>query len=287
MLLSRLNIVSLQRKDHARMEELLRRYETHSSDRFRVYAKIVQLVTTHAFAEETVLFPAARRLLHPTDELTRDIEAKHQQINELMIEMQELEPGDAGFDGRAEKLFSRLRADAREEEDRLLTALAAATDERHLQSIGAAWAAARFTAPNRPHPRVSRRPPGNILAGLPLAIIDRARRLFERSERKRIQRAAAPLIPHPPRAFRAGVRSAASDELNAKHIECAAILLDVCGANSSRAAPGEVRRVAKICPFNVCIERLARGERLCKWGAGSGVDARIYNYRKCCRSACL
>ena len=180
MLLSRFNIVTLQRKDHARMEQLLRSYESHSADRFRLYAQIVQLVTTHAFAEETVLFPAARRLLPQSDSLTQDIEAKHQQVNELMIEMHALEPGEPGFEERAARLFGLLRADAREEEDVLLTALVAATDERHLQSIGATWAAARLTAPNRPHPRVSRRPPGNMLAGLPLALIDRARRLFER-----------------------------------------------------------------------------------------------------------
>jgi hypothetical protein len=169
------------------MEQLLRRYETHSADRFRVYAQIVQLVTTHAFAEETVLFPAARRLLPPTDSLTGDIETKHQRINELMIEMQALEPGDAGFEERAAKLFALLRADAREEEDELLAALTAASDARHLNSIGATWAVARLTAPNRPHPRVSRRPPGNMLAGLPLSVIDRVRRLFERRRESHVR----------------------------------------------------------------------------------------------------
>lgn len=179
MLLSRLNIIHMQRQDHARMERLLRAYETHSADRFRVYAQIVKLVTTHAFAEETVLFPAARRLL-PADELTLDIESKHQSINELMIEMQVLEPTEPGFEQRAASLFALLRADARQEEDVLLAKLLAAADERQLRSIGIAWAMARLTAPTRPHPRVSRRPPGNMLAGLPLAVIDRVRRMFER-----------------------------------------------------------------------------------------------------------
>jgi hypothetical protein len=80
-----------------------------------------------------------------------------------------------------------LRADAREEEDELLAALTAATDARHLNSIGATWAVARLTAPNRPHPRVSRRPPGNMLAGLPLSVIDRVRRLFERRRESHVR----------------------------------------------------------------------------------------------------
>lgn len=174
-----LNIVTLQRSDHERMERLLHSYEI-GGNRARAYARIVRFVSTHAFAEENVLFPAARRLLPATDSLTHDIEGKHQQVKNLMIEMQGMAPGEAAFEDRAATLFALLRADAREEEDELLPRLAAATDERHLRSLGVAWAAARFTAPNRPNPSVSRRPPGSVLAGLPLAIYERVRRWLER-----------------------------------------------------------------------------------------------------------
>jgi hypothetical protein len=45
---------------------------------------VARIVFTHAFAEEAVLFPAARRALPEGDPLTLQIETDHQQVNELM-----------------------------------------------------------------------------------------------------------------------------------------------------------------------------------------------------------
>jgi hemerythrin superfamily protein len=172
------NILTAMARDHARMEDLLQRYERGGpAERRRVYGTIRDLVTTHAFAEETVLFPCARRILSDGDWMTAAIEREHQRANELMAEMQDLDPGEPAFAERAAELFGLLRTDARQEEDVLLPALAAATGEAHLTAIGATWSAARRAAPNRPHPSVPRRPPGNVLAGVPLAVTDRLRNL--------------------------------------------------------------------------------------------------------------
>lgn len=179
------DIVVLQRRDHARMERLLRQYERGTTTtKQRSYAHIVELVTKHAFAEETVLFPAARKALESAGErVTADIEAKHQRVNDLMVELEASEPGEASFERGTAELFALLRADAREEEDVLLVALAKHADRATMQHIGAAWATARATAPNRPHPKISRRPPGNLLAGLPLSIIDRVRKALARRQK--------------------------------------------------------------------------------------------------------
>jgi hemerythrin-like domain-containing protein len=172
------NIVEVMARDHARMEDLLQRYEHgDAAERRRVYGAIRDLVTTHAFAEETVLFPWARRILADGDGMTAAIEREHQQANELMAGMDDLDPGEDAFADRAAELFALLRTDARQEEDVLLPALAAATSGTQLTAIGATWSAARRAAPNRPHPAVPRRPPGNVLAGVPLAVTDRLRNL--------------------------------------------------------------------------------------------------------------
>ena len=179
------DIVTLQRRDHAKMERLLTRYERGSTAvKQRAYADIVELVTKHAFAEETVLFPAARRLLGETgQQVTGDIENKHQRVNELMAELEAGEPGDESFEKATRELFPLLRADAREEEDVLLVALSEKAEIEALRQLGTAWMAARATAPNRPHPKIPRRPPGNLLAGLPLAITDRIRKAFARRQK--------------------------------------------------------------------------------------------------------
>jgi hypothetical protein len=180
-----IDIRTVMARDHARMEALLQRYEGGGpEDRRRVYGAIRDLVTTHAFAEETVLFPWARRILADGDAMTAAIEREHQRANELMEAMEQLDPGEVSFTAHAEELFPLLRTDARQEEDVLLPAMAAATDAKHLKAIGATWSAARRTAPNRPHPGVPRRPPGNVLAGVPLAVTDRLRNLARAVRRR-------------------------------------------------------------------------------------------------------
>ena len=129
-----------------------------------------------------MLFPAARRALEQAGEkITSDVETQHQRINELLLELEAYEPGDLEFEHRVAELFPLLRLDVRNEEDRLLASLEGSLDEGALERLGAEWLAAKKLAPDRPHPAIPRRPPGNVVAGLPLAIIDRVRRFFTRS----------------------------------------------------------------------------------------------------------
>jgi hypothetical protein len=176
-----LDLTRLQREDHARLDRLMQEYEAGDvASKARAYDEIVSLVTTHAFAEETVVFPAARRLVEGGDGRTSDIEGKHQAVNGLMAELDAHEPGDPAFEAHRAELFEVLRADVREEEDVLLPQLAAAATPWTWRSLGAGWAAARAVAPNRPHPGLPRRPPGNLLGGVPLTITDRLRTLRRR-----------------------------------------------------------------------------------------------------------
>lgn len=68
-----------------------------------------------------------------------------------------------------------LREDVRDEEELLLPRLQAAVSPAQLRRLGLVWELVRRTAPTRPHAVVSRRPPGNVLSGLPLTVLDRSR----------------------------------------------------------------------------------------------------------------
>lgn len=174
------DIVALQVADHAYLDRLFYEYRERSTrGRRETFREIVDLVTTHAFAEEEVLFPMARRVLGDAGEaITSEIESQHQRVNVLLVEMEGREPGDADFDVRVAELFPLLSRDVRNEEDRLLPALSAKMAPGELRALGMAWLAAKKAAPNRAHPRVPRRPPWNALAGVPLLVIDRVRSFF-------------------------------------------------------------------------------------------------------------
>ncbi|NHC13306.1 hemerythrin domain-containing protein [Motilibacter deserti] len=172
------SILSRQSRDHAVLQSLMLAYEHTPSVRKR--AKIVDTLAEralrHAFAEETVLFPAYRKYLgEQADELSAHIEGEHQAVNEMLVELQSLDPHDPEFDRTVRKTFAVIRDDARNEEDALLPQLQQVATGRQLRAIGRAWEVSRRTSPTRPHPKVSRRPPGNLLAALPLAVSDRAK----------------------------------------------------------------------------------------------------------------
>ncbi|HEX8101497.1 MAG TPA: hemerythrin domain-containing protein [Solirubrobacteraceae bacterium] len=178
------SIIVRQRRDHERLRELVARVRaTDGDEQDDALTDLCRLVFPHAFAEEAVLFPAARKALGDGEPLTLDIEQEHQEINEVYAAVEQSRRGDAGREALLERAFALLDADVREEEDELLPRLRAALSDRELQRLGRAWAVVRLTAPTRAHPIVSRRPPGQTLSALPLTVLDRSRDQLDRLAR--------------------------------------------------------------------------------------------------------
>jgi hypothetical protein len=88
------------------------------------------------------------------------------------------------------RLAEVLREDVRDEEDVLLPRLQAVLDARQLRRLGLLWELVRRVAPTRAHPVVARRPPGNVLAAIPLSVLDRLRDVVDLAERRGPRRAA-------------------------------------------------------------------------------------------------
>lgn len=173
------SILTLQRNDHVRLARLMDRARatlpTGGATHQVALRAVARLVFTHAFAEEAVLFPAARRALPEGDPLSLRIEEDHQEVNELMARLDMSSADDPDHPERLERTFAVLDADVRTEEDELLPRLQEVLGPRQLRTIGRQWEFLRRTSPTRPHPVVSRRPPGQTLSALPLTVIDRSR----------------------------------------------------------------------------------------------------------------
>ncbi|GGU61388.1 hemerythrin domain-containing protein [Streptomyces daghestanicus] len=174
------SVLLRQRRDHAELDRLMNAHRAAAPggpERDRLWHDFVRLVFSHAFAEETVLWPVLRRVAPDGEELTARVEEEHQAVNDLLARVEKA-PGDPRRQEWAEEAFRFVREDIRDEEDVLLPRLRAALDDRQLRRVGAAWEAVRLSAPTHPHPAVSRRPPGNALAGIPLSGFDRLRDRF-------------------------------------------------------------------------------------------------------------
>ena len=170
------SVLTRQRRDHVKLNELLQRLSSlPASEQQPVLLEVFRLVFPHAFAEESVLWPLLRRLSPEGPELTLKVEREHQTINELATKLEALDPTATERQPVLEEFMALLLQDVRDEEDELLPRLQRELGARKLRLLGLAWDTVRRVAPTRAHPLVARRPPGNVLAALPLSIIDRSR----------------------------------------------------------------------------------------------------------------
>lgn len=174
------SVLARQKRDHVRLNGLLERLgEAPASLQDALLLDIYRLVFPHAFAEEAVLWPVMRRVLSEGQALTLQVELEHQQINELVTELEALESGSPAHQQVLARVVALLREDVRDEEDELLPRLQAKLTASQLRLLGVVWEIVRTIAPTRAHPFVSRRPPGNLLSALPLALLDRCRDLLD------------------------------------------------------------------------------------------------------------
>ncbi|WP_253847431.1 hemerythrin domain-containing protein [Mycobacterium gordonae] len=179
------SVLVRQQRDHIELDRLINATDASRGHRRQeLLTRLFRLVFPHAFAEESVLWPAIRRWVPEGERLTLEIEREHQQINELFARLETLPPDTAEHRELWQRLVRLLREDVRDEEDRLLPMLQRGVSRRALVLLGWAWAAVRRCAPTRPHPVVARRPPGNALAGLPLTVVDRSRDRLDRLSRR-------------------------------------------------------------------------------------------------------
>ena len=182
----RMSILTRQKRDHERLDRLLHQLAESSPgvEERAALQSIARLVFPHAFAEESVIWPEARRVLPDGEQLTLQVEQEHQEVNELWASLEHLPSGSPARTTAIVRLTEVLRQDVRDEEDDLLPRLQDAVSARRLRTLGIAWEAVRRIAPTRPHPVVSRRPPGNALAALPLTVLDHGRDALESGGRR-------------------------------------------------------------------------------------------------------
>ena len=136
-----------------------------------------------------------RRVLSDGDALTLRVEPEHQEVNELVAALERNGLDDPRRAERLGRLVEVLREDVRDEEDVLVPRLQEQLDDEELRRLGARWELVRRMSPTRPHPTVSRRPPGNALSALPLTLLDRIRDLVDEAARRRPGRFPPPAGP--------------------------------------------------------------------------------------------
>jgi hemerythrin superfamily protein len=177
------DVVDLLLEQHARIEQLFHDVlTTTGEERQERWEELVRLLAVHETAEEEVVHPIARQSIDDGDEIVDARLAEEHRAKEMLSELYDLGPDAPDFETRLLQLRQAVLTHARYEERYEFTRLRAARGDGSLQALVAAVRAAEATAPTRPHPGVET-VKKNLLAGPPLAIMDRVRDLIREAQK--------------------------------------------------------------------------------------------------------
>jgi len=172
------DVIDILVTDHREVEELFIELESglvDGEERRRVTDVVIAELIRHAVAEETYVYPAARKALPDGDELAEHEIAEHADAEQTMKDLEGLAVEDPQFDAKLTHLITTIRHHVQDEETDLFPRLRQACSTEELQALGKKVEAIKKFAPTRPHPSAPDRPPLNKLMGPGAGLVDRLR----------------------------------------------------------------------------------------------------------------
>lgn len=136
---------------------------------------VIADLVRHSVAEEQFMYPDARDALADGDKLVDQEIAEHSEAEQLMKNLEDVQPTDPKFDQTVGALINDVRQHIEEEERSLLPALQAACPEKQLRHLGQKVLLAKDAAPTRPHPSAPDTPPANLILDAGAGLIDKVR----------------------------------------------------------------------------------------------------------------
>jgi hemerythrin superfamily protein len=143
-------------KDHRQVDQLYAELQAagaagRTDDQKQIGEQIIAELSVHATVEEQVLYPAAREAVAEGGSLADESLHEHQEMKEILAELDGAAPDDPGFSANFEKLMSEVRHHV-DEENELFPQMRSALGEPRLREMGHELAGAKRRALTRPHP---------------------------------------------------------------------------------------------------------------------------------------
>lgn len=166
----------LLEQDHRTVEELFAKFEgvEDTDEKGPIVDEIVKELSIHAAIEEEVFYPAVREATGDQGMVEHSLE-EHQEVKELLKDLDQMSPSDPGYHQKVQAVIADVREHVQEEEGEMFPKFRDAISTVQLEEIGRKLEDAKSHAPTRPHPKAPNTPPGNKVAGMPAAVIDRTK----------------------------------------------------------------------------------------------------------------
>jgi hemerythrin superfamily protein len=177
------DVISLLTEDHRRVDRLFDAYEQSddATEKRRLVQQMITELSIHAAVEEQFLYPVIREL--PDGErLTEVALQEHQEVKQVLADLDNLGADDPELDRRVRELVADVRHHVEEEERDLFPALRETVGEERLLHMGQAVSLGKLLAPTHAHPEAPNTPPANFVVGPAAGIVDRFRDLLASGE---------------------------------------------------------------------------------------------------------
>jgi hemerythrin superfamily protein len=170
------DILVLLERDHRAAEALLHRFDDISlTGREEYFCEVVHTLVGHEVAEEMVVYPTVKEEAPNGSQVADARLAEQAEAEELLAEMEKLDPASAAFAGKFHKLRDAVLGHAEAEESTAFALLKDSTTGQRREELGVRYEKAKGSAPTHPHPHAPDTPPANKLMGPIAAMFDRAR----------------------------------------------------------------------------------------------------------------
>ena len=154
-----MDAITLLKDDHKTVEKLFKELEKAGDRAVKTKRKladqVIEELTTHAYIEETVFYPAARKAVPDTAGHVLESIEEHHVVVWMLSELAGMDPADERFTAKVTVLIENVRHHVKEEEQDFFPEVRKAMDRKALQQLGEEMAAAKSQAPRDPLANIS------------------------------------------------------------------------------------------------------------------------------------
>jgi hemerythrin superfamily protein len=181
----KLDAIALLDRDHRNVEALFKKFEKLTEragkSKEKIVRQIIRELAIHSAIEEMFFYPAVRkaaeeakqRALQEAEDTVLESLEEHHIVKWTLSELEKMSADEERFEPKVKVLMESVRHHVEEEREELFPKARRLLGEEMLADLGERMMNAKKLAPTRPHPRAPDEPPGNYLAALPSAMIDR------------------------------------------------------------------------------------------------------------------
>jgi hemerythrin superfamily protein len=154
-----MDAITLLKDDHKTVESLFKQFEK-AGDRAvktkrQLVDQMIKELTTHAYIEETLFYPAARKAAPSTAAHVLESIEEHHVVVWMLSELAGMDPADERFTAKVTVLIENVRHHVKEEEKDWFPQVRKAMGSKALRQLGDELAAAKSSAPSDPLKNIS------------------------------------------------------------------------------------------------------------------------------------